>query len=273
MEFSHDEVRRQLVDVERAHRAAVPTWRDALRRVFDPERSMSDEAKAQMLGLPDRRGFLRIGGATVAMSAIIAACGSESSDEQLPVTGTLPAEAGDPRTAPTGNPVLDLNLLRTAQSIEVLAVDTYDVALETDLIPNELLRESMTIFRDQHRDHAATIAGLITEQGGEPYDEPNAYLLDTVVGPTVEGLASEDDVLLLAIDLENTAAQTYVFAAEVLTTPELRQGVMSIGGIEARHLSVIALVQAQPPVPFSFMPRRASIDPNGYVDGDAGLDA
>lgn len=271
MEFSHDEVRRQLAETERAHRRALPAWRNALRRVFDPDAPMSGAAKAQVLGVPDRRTFLRIGGATVAMSAVIAACGSESADEQLPVTGTLPGEAADPRTAPPGNPELDLNLLRTGQSIEVLAIQTYEAALGTDFVTDTALRDAIALFRDQHRDHANTLAALIRQQGGEPYDEPNAYLDTNVVGPARDALAAEEDVVLLAVDLENTAAQTYVFAAEVLTTPELRQGIMSIGGIEARHLAVLALVQDQPPAPFSFMPRRAAIAQNGYVDGDAGL--
>lgn len=270
MEFSHDEARRALADVERAHRSAGARWREALLRVFDPDARHSARAKAEVLGLPDRRAFLRLGGATVAMSAVIAACGTETDDE-LPVTGTLPPDAPDPRTAPPGNRELDLNLLRTGQSIELLAVETYDTALGTDHAADPVLREALTLFRDQHADHAETLADLIISQDGEPFEQPNEYLSANVIGPATEALAAEEDVILLAVDVENTLAQTYVFSAEVLTTPELRQGIMSIGGVEARHLAVLAIIDEQPPAPFAFMPRRAAINQSGYVDGRAGL--
>ncbi len=71
-------------------------------------------------------------------------------------------------------------------------------------------------------------------------------------------------MLTLAVELENTAAQTYVYEAEVLSTAALRQAVMSVGGVEARHLTVLYTAQEQPPVPLSFMPRRLRVDAKGY---------
>jgi hypothetical protein len=266
MEFSHDEVRRQLRGAERAQRRALPAWTEALKRAFDPDRPASGRAKAELLGLADRRSFLKVGGATIAMSALLAACGQEATDDQLPVTGTLPADPDDPIAAPPGSPALDLNLLRTGQSIEVLAVETYERALDSGLVTDSALISAIELFARQHGEHADALAGFITAEGGQPYEEPNRYLLDEVVEPAIEVLATADEVISLAVDLENTAAQTYVFSAEVLTKPELRQGAMSIGGVEARHIAVLSIVQQQPAVPFGFMPRRAAIDANGYVD-------
>ena len=73
MEFSRDQVRRELADTTRAQAEALPRWRDALSRVFDPSAAHSTGAKREVLGLPDRRAFLRVGGVAIAMSAVAAA--------------------------------------------------------------------------------------------------------------------------------------------------------------------------------------------------------
>jgi hypothetical protein len=163
-----------------------------------------------------------------------------------------------------------VTLLRTAQSIEVLAVDTYQAALDSGLLTTAVLADTVRLFQEQHGEHAGLLSATTVDSGGTPYDEPNAYLDEQVVAPAVGALASEADVVTLAVELENTAAQTYVFAADLLTTPALRQGIMSIGGAEARHLAVLYTVQEQPPAPFPLMPRRDRIDAKGYIPPDEG---
>lgn len=269
MEFSHDELRRGLAEARREQTHAMPRWREAVVRVFDPSARHSTASKHQVLGLPDRRAFLRVGGLTVAMSAVIAACGS-SDDEDLPVTGTPPPSVDDDGLIDTSQE-LDVTLLRTAQSIEVLAVDTYQTALDSGLLTTAALADTVRLFQEQHREHAGLLSATTIDAGGTPFDEANSYLSEQVVGPMAETLATEEDVLLLAEELENTAAQTYVFAAEALSTPALRQGIMSIGGVEARHLAVLYTVQDLPPAPFPFMPRRDRIDARGYEPEDGPL--
>jgi hypothetical protein len=273
MEFPRDEVRRQLREAQRDHDAALPSWRDALRRVFDPDGTVTPATKRALLGVPDRRRFLTIGGMTVAASAVLAACGG-SEEEQLPVTGTLPprAEAGaTTTTTPEQGQESDVTLLRTAQSIEVLAVDVYQQALDSGLVTTPAVADAAALFQQHHRDHAEAVAQATTAAGGQPYDEPNAYLLETVITPALAVLDTQEAVVSLAYDLENLATQTYVYAAELLTTPLLRQAAMSIGAVEARHVSVLLAVQDQPPVPFAFMPRRDRIDERGLVPQETPL--
>lgn len=265
MEFSRDEVRRQLATSQREHAEAMPRMREALKRVFDPDGHASPQSKAALLGLPDRRGFLRLGGATIAFSAVLAACG-KSDKEQIPVTGTTPSTV--PGTSPEvyeRGQELNVNLLRTAQSIEVLAVDTYQVALDSGMVTTAAVADAIRLFQEQHRDHADLLATVTEDSGGTPFDQANSYLQEKVVAPAVAALTDEDSVVALGLDLETTAAQTYVFAAELLTTPELRQAIMSIGGVEARHMAVLHGVQQQPKVPYPFMPRRGHIDEKGFV--------
>jgi hypothetical protein len=269
MEFSRDDVRRKLAETRRAQTEAMPRWREAVARVFDPKASYSTGAKQAVLGLPDRRAFLRVGGLTVAMSAVIAACGSDD-DESLPITGTPPTSSEDASVFERGQE-LDVTLLRTAQSIEVLAVDTYQTALDSGLVTTTVVADTIRLFQEQHREHAGLLAATTTDAGGTPYDQPNAYLNEQVVAPAVEALATEDEVVMLGVELENTAAQTYVFAAEELSTAPLRQGIMSIGGVEARHLAVLYTVIEQPPAPFPLMPRRDRIVNKGFVPEEGPL--
>jgi hypothetical protein len=262
MEFSHDEVRRGLADVKAAQAEALPRWREGLARVFDPSGRHSTEAKRQVLGLPDRRAFLRVGGVTIAMSAVIAACGKKKADP-IPFTGTAPTSAESNGIEQIGQE-LDVTLLRTSQSVEVLAVQTYQKALDSGIVTTQSLIDTIKLFQQQHDEHAGLIAATTRDAGGEPYDQPNSYLESSVVNKAVSELTDEASVLTLAVELENVAAQTYVYEAEVLSTPALRQAVMSIGGIEGRHLTVLYTAQQQPPVPLPFMPRRLRVDEKGY---------
>ncbi|MEJ5253764.1 MAG: ferritin-like domain-containing protein [Acidimicrobiales bacterium] len=265
MELSRDEVRRQLASSQREHAEAMPRMREALKRVFDPDGDASPQSKAALLGLPDRRGFLRLGGATVAFSAVLAACG-KSAKKQIPVTGTTPSSVpGMSAEVYDRGQELNVNLLRTAQSIEVLAVDTYQTALDSGLVTTAAVADAIRVFQQQHRDHADLLARATEDSGGTPYDQANSYLQEKVVAPAVAGLTDEDSVVALGLQLETTAAQTYVFATELLTTAELREAVMSIGGVEARHMAVLYGVQRQPQVPYPFMPRRGHINDKGFV--------
>ena len=86
-----------------------------------------------------------------------------------------------------------------------------------------------------------------------------------MVDKAVAELTDQTSVLVLARDLENLAAQTYVEAGGVFTTPELRQTGMSIGETEARHITVLNIALGYAPVPLPLLPTAKAIDPKGYV--------
>jgi hypothetical protein len=52
-------------------------------------------------------------------------------------------------------------------------------------------------------------------------------------------LSSELSIVQFARALEDVAAATYVFATGALSTPALRQALMSIGGVESRHVTAL----------------------------------
>ena len=141
--------------------------------------------------MPDRRSFLRVGGMTVAMSAVIAACGS-SSDDPIPFTGAPPDELGFAGLLTPGQEV-DVTFLRTAQSVEVLAVETYQKALDSGLLTTPALADTIRLFQEQHGEHAGLLSATTIDAGGTPYNEPNSYLAEQVVDPAVAELTDESD--------------------------------------------------------------------------------
>jgi hypothetical protein len=276
MDYARDELRRQTAAIDAAHRPLMAKWRSALDQIFDPANRHRPDAtqRAAVLGVPDRRQFLRIGGLAVAGSAILVACGSDE-DDSVSSTTTTGAETtsttAGPETTTTSAPdgaELDLTLLRTASSIEILAINAYQAAVDSGLVTDQAVADAAVLFQTQHEDHNAALQAQTETLGGEPYTEPNPYLQENVVGPALEAVTDQLSVVQLALDLENAAAQTYALAGGLLSTPELRQTIMSIGGVEARHAAVLYAVVdgagvAQVPVPF--MPTEGAAPEESFV--------
>jgi hypothetical protein len=215
-DLPNDEVQRQLREVRRAQEASAPLFARALRRAFDPSSGTSVDDKVQLVGVP-RRALLSAG-ALLGAGVVLAACGS-SDDDQIPVTGSIPAVPENPTTTAPGSTALDLVVLNTARSIELLAVDVYGQALDSDLLETRAL-------------------------------------VDT----------DETTVVELALALETTAAATYVKTTPTLTTPELRQAAMSVGGVEARHVAILHSALQMVPVPVAFFRTSAAAPEVAYVD-------
>jgi hypothetical protein len=262
-DFSSDEIRRNLRESAEDQAIALPMFTSAVDQLLDPATGASANDKATFLGVPTRRSFI-LGGSVVAASAIIAAC-SKKKPGQIPVTAPTPdASATTPTTAP-GSVANDLALLSTAQSIEALAVFTYQTALDSGLVTTPAIIDTIKLFQSQHRQHADALNGPITGAGGKVVTEPNQYLLDAAVTKGIADLTDEKSVIALARDLENIAAQTYTGAAGVLTVPALRVAAMTIGNVEARHISVLNGALGYSPVPLPIMSTAKAIDPKGYI--------
>ncbi len=252
MDVYRDELRRQLKAVDAEHTTAMRPWRDALMRIFAGGASAPESVKAHLVGAPDRRSFLRIGGVTIAGAAVLAACGkddakgSQSGTTQPEPTTSVGASTTEAVTT-TGPPTpedkkTDLALLRTATSIELLAVAVYGQA--ASLVKNADILAAAKLFASQHAEHAQQLQGATRETFGadKVYKKPNAVLKKELVDPVLPTLQTDDDIVNFAIALENTAAATYVSAAGLLSAAPLRQAIMAIGGVEARHAAILAQV-------------------------------
>jgi hypothetical protein len=210
-----------------------------------------------------RRNLFTLGGAAVALGVVAAACGSSTNPDGLPVTGTLPTPSPDP-TVVTGRQQ-DVTLLRTAQSIEALAAETYGKVLSGDAITTSALRQAARLIGERHEAHVGLVGDLVRTAGGTPHPQPNPYLQETVVAPALEALTSEEDVLALLLEVENLTSQTEIYANELLSTPELRAGIVAVGSAGARQVSVLLGLQGMPQVPFPLFPVSARAPQKAYL--------
>jgi hypothetical protein len=263
-DINRDEIRRELRETDRLQRSVDRSWRSSLTRIFDPAGGVSDDGRHQILGVPNRRQFLRIGGVTIAGAALIAACGDDSGDSASTGTTLAPTTTmGSSTTA--GGDNMDLTLAKTAASLEALAVATYEAAIGSGLVTTAAIGDAAKLFQQHHQAHLDALNGLIEQNGAKAVTEPNAAVKSAVVDPAVAAAKAEADIVNLAFTLEDAAAQTYVFAATQLTAPELRSTIMTIGGVEARHRAILAFV-AQKKTP-------AEIFPAGFFKADNPLPA
>lgn len=266
MDLNRDELRRELKAIDADNTAVMPKWYDALRQIIGGGHTMSTDEKAALLGVPSpgRRQLFKIGGATIMGAAVLAACSSDD-DEGSPSNG----DGGGTTTTAAPDPAMDLPLARTAASLEKLAVDTYQTALDSGLVTTAAIAEAATLFQTHHQAHLDALNRAIKDLDGTEVTEPNEAVFRALVEPAVAAATTEAALVSIALDLENAAAQTYAFAGGALTAPALRSTIMTIGGIEARHAAVLQ-VAALGASPLAVFP-----DDRAFFPGDdplAGID-
>jgi hypothetical protein len=239
-DYSKDEFQRAMRAADEANRAAMPAFREALRRHLS--RDSRDRLPAD-----GRRAFLRATGLVVVGGAAFVACGSDEPAPGAAETGEPPTTAGASTTTAgasttttggEGGPTADdVGLATAAIQIENTAVAAYTAvaALRTDLPAP--VAAAATLFADHHAQHAAALNALLRENGAD--EVPEDQLFDGITLPDEATIRSADLPTLggVARGLENQAAQTYVTAVPLLSVPILRQAIMGIGGAEARHVT------------------------------------
>ena len=271
-DYSQDEVRRHLRSIDKMNESAMPRWKDALARIFSGEENLTTDEKAAILGVPSpgRRDIFKMGGAALVGAAVLAACGSSdkaatttaaagttttaagttttaqagttSAGSTAPTTGASIAPTTGASTATTGaagSAAMDLVLAKTAASLEKLAVDVYGTA--APLITSAGALAAAKMFAGHHQMHLDALNGVITGAGGTAVTVMNQAVFDAIVKPALDKAKTETDALMIALTLEEAAAQTYAFAGGALSTPALRSTIMTIGGVEARHAAVLRM--------------------------------
>ena len=171
----------------------------------------------------------------------------------LPKTGLLAAAGlGTAMAALLASPAfadktMDVQMLQTAASIENLAVATYDTALTLDFIgggsANGVVKAFVEKTKEQHQQHAEAFNAAATRLGGKAQDQPDPVLLG-VVNNAKPSLTGPAQVVDLAIQLEDGAAQTYVANTGAYSNKNARSVAASIMGVEAQHVAILNAVKA-----------------------------
>jgi Ferritin-like domain len=266
MDINNDELRRELRDLDQEHREVMPKWRDSLMRLLVDDRETPTEAKADvLLGGFNRRRFMQLSGLAVAGGTILSACGSDKKSNESSQGSTAATQA---TTATAAASKTDQTIARTSASLENFAVAVYDKAImnAAALKISAPVAKAATLFKAQHEDHAKAFNAAATQLGGQPYTDPNPTAAKAFEAQ-IAALKTEQDVLKFAFALEQIAAQTYQGVGMKLSTPMLRQTAMTVGGVEARHMAILAHFITPPmTVPEkAFQPTEKAVDSTFYV--------
>ncbi len=235
MDISRDELNRERRAIDQANTEAMRSHASVLAAAFEDDDAASADDKATLLlGGLARRRFLTIGGFSVATAAVLAACGKKAAPEAVPQAGQTPVT-----TALVTRNYNDVVLLRTAASLERNAIAAYGAAAT---FLSGATKAAAETFREHHEAHAVALDDQTKKLGGEPFAKANPVVDERVIQPALKLVQTDVDALWLAHALEEVAAHTYQTVVPLLSLPSLRQAIMSIGSVEARHATVLAKV-------------------------------
>jgi len=195
-----------------------------------------------------RRGALRASGVALVGAAALAACSDD--ETEIAVTGTTgPEQTTTTLPAPTDD---DLVFLRTAASYELTAAAFYSELLGAEDEPAGELRETALLMQAHHEQHAELLDSTIEGLGGEPVDETNDALDESLVTDPLATATTEAQILEAALALEEVGAGAYVDAGGTLSRADLRKRALSIGGSDARHVAYLEVLLDHEAVPTAF---------------------
>jgi hypothetical protein len=154
----------------------------------------------------------------------------------------------------------DVTILRTASSIEELAVAAYQTAITSGLVKTQAIADAAALFQSQHKEHSAGFQAATKAAGGTPFAQPNPAVV-AAIKPMVDALADDKGVVALAFELETAAAQSYQAYVGAFTDAKLNKAITAVGGVEAHYAAVLARVLnslGDPPPGPSRPPSRSS---------------
>lgn len=221
--------------VDIRHRRAMDTFADEAAELHRPGRR-SGTTRRQMLV---RAGA---GAAVLSFGGVL-----------MPVDRLIPAAAAQDLT--------DIDIGVFAESVELAAVAAYQAAIDTGIL-SVVGAEIGTLFAEHHREHAAAFAGLV---GDAATGQPNQAVLDEFA-PMVEAASEPNDLLMIALALEEGAAATYHFGLGLIQDPGVATAPAQILPIESEHAVVLAQILDNPTDSYlpTFQNSEAALSPEQY---------
>lgn len=185
-----------------------------------------------------RRDALKIGGLTVSLAALVAACGDDIAGPDDPGrVGYAPAVTDPPEYA-----VDDAVLLRTTSSIELTAA----YGLEQLLAFDDLDAEVSTLierFIESHRAIAAEMGELTVSIGGQAWECTNEWMMDRLIEPLLESIEASDlqhtNIFDTAVALENWTAATNQSFTTQLTDNAAAEASLAAAVLESRQSAAL----------------------------------
>jgi len=140
---------------------------------------------------------------------------------------------------------LDIQMLQTNSSLEILAIATYEAALTLPFIKdgNPVVKAFAETTMMQHTEHNQAFQAQTEALGGTMQTTPNPKYTP-VVEAAKPTLKTPEDVVALAATLEQVATETYLNELNVFTDKASLTLTASIMGVESQHLATLRAVGA-----------------------------
>lgn len=212
MEISEASLRAMVRDVDDDHRSSLPTLEADIQALHAETRAYRTSRRTLLA----RAGQ---GGALLALGGV------------LWPSAARPAGA---QAATTPKPD-DAEVAAFAESVELAIVEAYRQAVSGGKVRAAAATEALTTFAGHHQQHANALS---TAAGSKATRRPNPSIL-TKVSDQLRAASNEKDVLMLAYELENAAASTYLASLGSLESSSALQLAASILPIESQHAVVL----------------------------------
>ena len=140
---------------------------------------------------------------------------------------------------------IDVMMLQTAVSLELLAVATYGAALTLPFIKdgNPVIVKFAQTTMSQHAEHRAAFSAQTKALGGTDQTATNPKYTP-IVEAAKPNLKAPADVVMLAATLEQVATETYLNDLNQFTDVTSRKLMASVMGVECQHLATLRAVGA-----------------------------
>lgn len=185
-----------------------------------------------------RRQALKLGGLTVSMAAIFAACG----EDRMGDTAAGRVGYAPPVTDPPDYAVDDAVLLRTASSLEYTAIAVYDAILSANIVD----ADTATLFQrliDDHQMVADEMDKQTEAVGGVAWTCTNPWYMDRLVNPLIDTVTMSDnperDARNTAVAVEDITAASNQSMTTQLEAPAASMATLEAATLESRHAAAV----------------------------------
>ena len=147
----------------------------------------------------------------------------------------------------------DIKIMNIALSLEHQAIYAYGVGAETKLLSDGVLKVAVK-FMEQHKMHRDTLAATVKKFGGKPVEASAKYDIVAIAkGVGVSNIATEKDVITLAMKLEDGATKAYLGVIPNLENKDVIKAATQIMADEAIHTALLRQVLGEDPCPLAFV--------------------
>jgi rubrerythrin len=131
----------------------------------------------------------------------------------------------------------DVGIVNFALTLEKIEADFYKHALEVDTLAEDA-RKLIEEISKHEDEHVKSLTQALTQLGGKADPAPQTRF------PSLDG---HDQVMRLAIELEDTGVAAYNGAATRIQSPDVLQAAASIAQVEARHAGALRELAGEAP--------------------------